>query len=57
VFLAIVASGIALVSQPLFAKCAINPEYDASKHLTGSVAIAAKMIAQSGSFARADSTA
>jgi hypothetical protein len=40
-FVAIGASGIALISQPLFAKCAINPEYYASKHRTCSAAIPA----------------
>src|SRR3954451_18034249 len=40
-FVALVASGIALVSQPLFAKCAINPEYYSSKHPTCSAAIPA----------------
>src|SRR4029079_19148830 len=38
-FVALVASGITLVSQPLFAKCAINPEYYSSKHATCSAAI------------------
>jgi hypothetical protein len=57
VFLGLVASGITLVSQPLFAKCAIDPEYYASKHLTGSAAIPAAMVTQSGPFARPNSTA
>jgi hypothetical protein len=56
VFLALVASGIAFVSQPFFAKRALNPEYYASEHFSSSAAILAEMVAQSGPFARANST-
>jgi hypothetical protein len=39
IFVTVVASGITLVSQPLFAKCTINPENYPSKHPTCSAAI------------------